>query len=579
MQIRKILTIGLIGCLLAVLVSLSSFIPSAETACSYASPGKKHLYWGDLHVHTSYSLDAYSYGTFSTPVEAYAFARGDESKLNNGAHIRIDRPLDFIAITDHAEWYDFLYLCSDPEKGDHESCRHLRNKASPEGGGELFGDYVVPSIARDQPEMLDICKADTATCKSASIAQWQRVQEEANTANDSCKFTAFIGYEWSATPGFSHTHRNVIFRSDQVPKQAFDYIRYPDLQELFRQLDASCKPSEGCDVITIPHNTNLGDGVSFDVEQETDRELALRARYERLIEIHQEKGNSECLAPLGVTDESDCNFEVRLTKNTRPTPKDGFNSQEWERMRASYVRGLLLKGLAAYRRSGDKERNPLQLGIIGSTDNHAATPGLVKESDWQGSVFGIGATATARSMSRPDWNPGGLVAVWAEENTRDSLFNAMKRREVYGTSGPRIRLKFGASLNPLTCNNSDSKPDIPMGGEFQAGYPFFQISVLQDEAPIDRIEVIKGSLVDGVFTEAIDVLWQGDGQHLCLDWQDDQLDSKSPAFWYVRVTEKPTLRWSAHLCRSAGQCDAFPGADVMTTERAWSSPIWYLPEY
>lgn len=573
---RKILTAGLAGLLFTVLAS-SALAESVKAACSYAVPDEKHLYWGDLHVHTSYSLDAYGYGTFSTPLEAYAFARGGESQLTNGTRVRIDRPLDFLAITDHAEWYDFLYLCSDPKKGEHQSCQHLRSKASPDGGSELFGDYVIPSITQDKPEMLDICKADPAACRNASLLQWGRVQEQANTANDPCRFTAFIGYEWSATSSFSHAHRNVIFRSDQVPDQAFDYIRYPDLQELFRQLDNSCKSSEGCDVITIPHNTNLGDGVSFDVEQETDRDLALRARYERLVEIHQEKGNSECLVPLGVTDESDCNFEVRLTKNTRATPKGGFNSQEWERMRAGYVRGLLLRGLAAYRRSGDKKRNPLKLGIIGSTDNHAATPGFVKESDWQGSVFGIGSIE--RSMSRLDWNPGGLVAIWAEENTRDSLFSAMKRREVYGTSGPRIRLKFGASLKPLTCDNPRSAPDIPMGGEFQSGHPYFQVNVIQDEAPIDRVEIIKGNLVGGVFTETAHVLWQGDGRHLCLDWQDGQLDSKNPAFWYVRVTEKPTLRWSAHLCRSVGRCDEFPGADVMTTERAWSSPIWYLPEY
>jgi hypothetical protein len=543
--------------------------------CEDTVTGRKNIYWGDFHVHTAYSLDAYSFGTMQNPAEAYEFARGKPMIMADGKRVQLDRPLDFTAVTDHSEWFDFLYLCTDPGMSEHPDCKNVRDHASPTGGLGLFRQYVVPSITYVEPQILGPCVDNAENCRKAYVTQWDRVQAQANAANEPCEFTSFVGYEWSATRNFRHTHRNVIFANENVPGEAFDYIRYPKLDQLFKLLDEHCKLADGCDVITIPHNTNMGDGTTFDVEQESERQLSLRSRFERLVEIHQEKGNSECLAPLGVTDESDCNFETRLTKLSSPATQEDYNSDEWEHMRATYVRGLLMRGLAAYRRSGSGANNPLQLGIIGSTDGHAATPGFVEESAWNGPVFGIGSFDKA--MARRDWNPGGLVAIRAEENTRESLFAAMKRREVYATSGPRIGLDFESDVSSLSCEAGGRPAAVTMGGDFSRGQPYFRLNVASDRVPLQQIEVVKGKLQDGIFRETVVTLWEGSATSQCIVWQDSEFVEEEPAFWYARVKEEATARWSAHHCRAKDRCDEFPGADVMIQERAWSSPIWYLP--
>ena len=560
---------------LAVLLVIGLTVKQARAAGCENAPENKEVYWGDMHVHTAYSLDAYGFGTFQSPAEANQFARGGEITMAHGKQVSLSRPLDFVAITDHAEWFDFLYLCTDPEQSDHPDCRILRDKASPTDGLSLFRQFVVPSITQRGPAALDICETSPDQCRQAYLSQWQRVQQQANEANDPCHFTSFIAYEWSATRNFRHTHRNVIFATDQVPEEAFDYIRYPGLQQLFGLLEEHCKPEDGCDVITIPHNTNMGDGTTFDVEEETDRQLALRSRFERLIEVHQEKGNSECLSPLGLNDESDCNFEIRLTRVSRPATVADYTSEEWERMRSTYMRGLLKRGLKAYKRSGANQQNPLQLGVIGSTDGHGATPGFTEEDTWEGPTFGLGSLDAA--MSRLDWNPGGLVAVWARENTRAALFDAMKRREVYGTSGTRIRLGFDADTGPISCETSSTAGTIPMGGEFSQGEPTFRIMASKDTTPLARFEIVKGTLSDGNYVEQVISTWEGDAVYHCVTWQDPDFDPAEPAFWYTRILEAPSRRWSSYLCQAQDRCDEFPGADAMTQDRAWSSPIWYLP--
>ena len=544
--------------------------------CEGSEEGKKRVFWGDLHVHTAYSLDAYSFGTANSPADAYAFARGQELSTADGNTVKLDRPLDFTAVTDHAEWFDFMYLCTDPSMEDHPDCNNVRANASLENGLTLFRQYVNPSITQAKPAPLAKCVDDEINCKQAYLTQWERIQKQTNEAYDRCHFTTFIGYEWSATKNFRHTHRNVIFGSDTVPSEAFDYIRYPTLEQLFELLNSNCLAKEGCDVITIPHNTNMGDGMTFDVEQSSDRHLTLRSRIERLIEIHQEKGNSECLAPLGITDESDCNFEVRLTKQSLPKEKHDYTSAEWEQMRGSYARSLLTRGLAAYKRSGEQKRNPLKLGLIASSDGHTSTPGFVEEALWHGPVFGMGNLD--RAASRRDWNPGGLVAIRAEENTRESLFAAMKRREVYATSGPRISLNFEAGFEELSCGTNSPEAQVLMGGEFSDGIPHFRVTANQDRIPLNEIEIIKGTLDDGLFIETVTSLWQGEKSTHCLLWYDDTFNKNEPTYWYVRVKESPSLRWFAYHCRRENRCEDFPDAEQQIRERAWSSPIWYLPD-
>lgn len=556
-------------------------VAAGTASCENHQNTGKQVYWGDLHVHTAYSLDAYGYGTVNTPADAFRFAKGDAVKLPGGGTAQLDRPLDFMAITDHAEWLDFLHICTDPGFSDHPTCQALRKDSSPESGGKVFGDYVIPSITKEEPAALAPCVEDPAGCKAASLSQWQRIQAQANAADEPCKFTALIGFEWSATRSYSHTHRNVVFRSDVVTPEAIDYIRYPTLEALFTELDRQCDRGQGCEVLTIPHNTNMSDGASFDVLTENDELRRARARYERLIEIHQEKGNSECLSPLGATDETDCNFEISLTRHSRPAKPADYSEAEWERMRAGYVRGLLLRGLEAAATSPvEDNEQPLKLGIVGATDTHAATPGYVEESLWQGSVFGIGNLD--RSMTRLGWNPGAITAVWAPENTRADIFDALHRRETYATSGPRIRLRFdaGEGGEPVQCDKlSDVAVPVAMGGDLPATTtaPRFRIRATADRQPLARIEIVKGFWRDGKQQQTVVDAWSGEGSDLCMVWQDPDFRTGEPAFWYARIKEKPSPRWSAHMCGKADRCDEFPGAETQVEERAWSSPIWHLP--
>ena len=570
------------------LLLAAGIVTADNNTCAIAGDDSKQVFWGDLHVHTAYSLDAYGYGTVHTPAEAFRFAQGEPLILPGGATAQLDRPLDFMAITDHAEWLDFLHICTDPGQSAHPTCQTLRKHSNPEGGSKVFGDFVVPSITREAPAALPPCEENPELCKTAGLAQWQRIQTQANAANKPCTFTALLGYEWSATRSFSHTHRNVIFRSDAVTATAIDYIRYPTLKDLFTELDRQCQKTDGCEALTIPHNTNMSDGASFDVLSEDADLRRMRAHYERLIEVHQEKGNSECLAPLGATDESDCNLEIQLTRHSRPAKPADYTPEEWEHMRAGYVRGLLLRGLEAAAMERDSQdsssESALKLGMVGATDTHAATPGFVDEALWQGSVFGIGSLE--RNMTRLGWNPGGLTAVWASQNTRGEIFDALHRREVYATSGPRIRLRFDAGIRKgrdkaaLTCNEiTDADVPVVMGGDIKParGKPLFRIQALADRNPIARIEIVRGTVLDGKPQQQVIGVWEGTARDVCAVWRDADYDRNAPTFWYARVQEVESPRWSALMCRKAGRCEEFPGADQLIRERAWSSPVWSLP--
>lgn len=566
--------------------TLPAAAPTARlgaVTCDGASPDVKHVYWGDLHVHTAYSLDAYGYGTIQTPADAYRFAKGERLQLASGA-VKLERPLDFMAVTDHAEWLDLMFTCSEPGFSNHPACKDMRAKSTQATGSQIFRDYVNPTITLAAPAQAQVCREDPKACLSALDGQWRRVQQQANAADEPCRFTAFVGFEWSATPNASHTHRNIIFANEHVTAAPIDYIRYPKTADLWETLDRQCRAADGCDAIAIPHNMNMGDGFNFDIETEDDRALALRTRYERLVEVTQEKGASECLAPYADRlTSTDCAFEPYITSRSRLKPLAEFSEAEWERMRSSYARGLLRRGVIAQKTRG---ANPLQVGFIGSTDAHTGLGGFVDEAQWQGSVFGIGNFE--RNMSRVGFNPGGIVGVWAEQNTRDSLFAALKRREVYATSGPRIRLRVhaAASNDGLSCDRPDTKAvnrrATPMGGALTrpGSAPVFRIEAVADQTPLARIEIVKGSTRDGgAFEERVDTVWRGakDGRRACVIWRDDRFDARQGAYWFARVIEAPTPRWSSIHCRREGRCAEFPGADTTVEERAWGSPIWYAP--
>ena len=429
--------------------------------CTPEADGELQLLFGDLHVHTAFSLDAYAFGTLATPREAYAFAKGQPLRLENGQIVEIDRPLDFTAVTDHAETWEITWSCTDPQYEDIPYCRDMRKLRDAGDGRGVFVNYLLPVVTNEPPAPAPFC--DEIDCNAATKSQWQRVQQAAQQANEPCEFTALIGYEWTATPQGRHWHRNVIFRSDQVPEQPFDYIRYPSVERLWSALAEHCRPEDGCDALAIPHNINWTDGGTFDVENDAPDVAALRARYERLAEIHQEKGSSECLPETRDGDRSDCGFElvpVNSAKERMLGPATDLDA-EWRAMRSGYYRSLLSSGLIAYEGS-DRKLNPLQLGAIGSTDGHFAAAGFTDEATFPGGVSALWLDPDTL-LASPLYNPGGLVAVWATENTRAGVFDALQSRSAYATSGTRIRMKFGTT-SADACDTPEIEFETTMGG-------------------------------------------------------------------------------------------------------------------
>jgi len=550
--------------------------------CNNSALGVKELYWGDLHVHTAYSLDAYAFGAIATPKEAYAFAKGQPLRLADGTTTSLKRPLDFAAVTDHDATYDVMYVCTDPMYADKAYCAAIRLALDGKGmlARHIFNTYLLPLVSDTPPEPAEICRKEGLDCAAASASQWRRTQFAANEANEPCAFTALIGYEWTPSPGGRHWHRNVIYRSERVPDQVFDYIRHPHVGALWQALAAACKTEDGCDVLTIPHNINWADGGTFEVERAPEAELAARARFERLAEIHQEKGTSECLPEDRNDASADCAFERLVTNSAKQYltgRADLTDAQIWANARSSYYRTLLGRGLVAYESSGG-QRNPLMLGAIGSTDTHFGTAGKVSSDDFFGGVSSLWLTDEQR-LGAPGYNPGGLVAVWAEENTRVAIFDALKARSAYATSGPRIRLRFGVGA-ANACEQATPK-FAPFMGELldSVESPIFTVQAARDRQPLARVDLIKGSLVNGEYQERTLTLAEfAEGRDtLCVSWRDPNHDPDSPAFWYARVLEQPTPRWTKHLCQRSGLCDQFPDQDVTVQQRAWSSPIWRLP--
>jgi uncharacterized protein DUF3604 len=555
---------------------------AATATCSNAVPGQKQLLWGDLHVHTAHSMDAWAFGATATPRDAYAFAKGQPLRLANGELKTIDRPLDFAAVTDHPETWDQMYTCTDPEYADTEHCNKLRDFHRNRQSARIFFDYLIPMVSSQPPSLPEFCD-DTGNCEVARYNQWRRAQFAANEADEPCEFSALIGYEWTASPGGRHWHRNVIFRGDAVTPQAYDYVRFPEIHSLWQQLDQNCLEEDGCQVLTIPHNINWADGgPTFAVETETDQQWALRTRYERLAEIFQEKGASECLPERAQDLDEDCDFNL-VHENAAKARLSGASSDSpaevWKQARSSYYRTLLGRGLLAYQ-SGTKRENPLMLGAIASTDTHFGTPGRVAEGDYSRGISTMFLT-DEEQLASVGFNPGGLVAVWAEENTRAGVFDALHRREAYGTSGPRIKLKFGvASKN--ACSVQDLTLKVPMGGtyETQPGEaPWFAVLAGKDDVPLAKIQIIKGEVKEGQLHEEVITVAAFDSgkSEACVVWQDSNFNGTTPAYWYARVLETETPRWSKRLCERNGLCEKFPEADQMVAERAWSSPVWHLP--
>ncbi len=637
-------------------------------ACSNHDPLRRP-HFGDLHVHSSYSFDSYISSQRNDPWDAYRFAKGEPLTLPDadGAQTlvaQLRRPLDFMALTDHAELLGEMNICtSDGFSLARYSPLCLMTRSDIIYLQFLAADWWKSAgVDRDASgERSYLCDLPGSDCPGSLLEFWGKLRQAAEEHYDrsaACRFTTFVAYEYSDAPQFKNLHRNVIFRNERVTPQPISAYETGsrNVPELWRRLQAECiDAGSGCDVLAIPHNPNLSAGWMFP-DPATLEEAQARRFFEPLVELTQHKASSECrydrLAGRGLdtTDEL-CTFEQNETDNLSslgvvfgemrapegaPVPIEAYG-------RRNMVRNVLKDGLLLGETQGV---NPFKLGFIGSTDTHSATPGAAEEDTYLGHL-GRRDAGYRNVQDHFEDNPGGLAVVWAEENSRDAIFEAMRRREAYATSGTRPIVRFfgGFDLDPNACAREDLvghgyAKGVPMGGDLVPGakgeQPRFLVSALKDAGSpghegldLERIQIVKGWLeADGSTHEAvIDVAGEpgthasvdpetcaptGEGRRqLCTVWQDASFDPGQPAFYYARVLENPSCRWSTLACQAAGvnpfsekcqdQADAAtesaqdagaigdvygrccldeaeqPFYSPVIQERAWTSPIWYQP--
>lgn len=631
--------------------------------CAHRDPLRMPLF-GDLHVHTAFSFDAYAYGVQTTPADAYRYAKGDaiphlpldEAGRMSGT-VRIDRPLDFLAVTDHAEYLGEVQLCTDESSASYASeyCKGVR------GGGLDVMRMIATALALDPAVRISpICPAGDAACIAATKIPWQRTIEAADAANDTssaCSFTALVGYEYSGSPNSSNYHRNVIFRSSNVPALPVSKFEAPLDWYLWQELDKVCSTAGGCDYLTIPHNTNLSNGRMLTPYADLPDTLEARRAYsearlerEPLLEIFQHKGNSECANGLpGILGAPDELCELEQIRRIGTPGRGGFVYFKDGELSFSepqdnptrycdegeigfggiigmgclhsndFFRTALLTGLSEENETG---LNPVKLGASASTDTHMSTAGGVDERNWTGHIYtewNRDGRLLEPSLipSGKDGNPGGLTGVYAIENTRDAIFDALKRREVFGTSGPRIQPRFFASwdFDGGMCEATDMleqaySQGVPMGADMAPApsadaKPRFLVTALKDSAPeatpLQKLQVVKGWIdADGapnyeVFDVAGDAETDagvdletgerfGDGHTtLCTVFEDESYDPSLNTYYYMKAVETPSPRWSLLDCVSYSDaerpdvCDQ-PNIATAINEQAWTSPIWFTPQ-
>jgi len=569
--------------------------------------------FGDLHVHTSWSIDAYAGENRLGPNAAYRFAKGEKVTLQTGEEAQLQAPLDFVALTDHAEGFEMHLPCTMVPGSPEFSVKRCQDVRSGDFDLATMLDQAFATAGvRPQPRVSDIC-GDDARCKSNEVDTWQRVQAVANAHNAPGRFTALIGYEFSSLlPEMGMLHRNVIFRGEEVTPHAISAIDVSNQKEFFDQLDAACEAP--CEVLTIPHNTNYSWGLMFSRADEdgsafTNEDLEKRARIERLFEVTQQKGTSECHLSIGATDE-DCGFGNMFAA----CEAEGDLRCATER---SFLRNILLDGLAL---EEERALNPYKLGVIGSTDTHTSDPGNTRSGiparfkPAEGIGFAVNRLLEAdHPVAGPirRFLPGGLAGVWAKANTREAIFDALQRRETFATSGSRLRIRFFAGDLPEDIGEQDNaialayELGVPMGADLGViGSPRFWVWASQDPngAPLDRIQVIKGWVEDGqqhqrvrdvvcssgrspnadgrcrATTASVDIdsceLKGGEGAaQLQKTFIDPDFSPEQNAFYYVRVLENPTCRWTTLLANSANE-DLPKDVPATEQERGWSSPIW-----
>ena len=585
------------------------------------------VFWGDTHLHTSLSLDARAFGVTLDPAEAYRFARGDEVTTSHGLKVKLSRPLDWLVITDHSDGMGAMNeivagnatLMRDPKLRDW-------NQRLNEGGETALKATmeVISTFAGLTGEAMPAAAVDPRFIQTV----WDEYLETAEAFNDPGTFTAMIGYEWTSTEGGNNLHRNVLYRdgirrAEQVlPFTAAESFNPEDLWKWMENYEERT----GGRIFTLAHNGNVSNGTMFPVETNpatgeplTAEYAAARAKWEPIYEITQIKGDGETHPLLSPNDEF-ADYETWDKANLGPVLKE-----EWM-IPLEYGREALKNGLKMEAELGT---NPYKIGLVGSTDSHTSLATASEENffgkhsgvepepeRWEHVVGDFGA------LKIVGWEmaASGYAGVWAEENTRRAIFDAMERKEVYATTGSRMTVRFFGGwefndsdiMSRLPADAGYAK-GVPMGGDLAeapegAEAPNFLVAALKDpySGNLDRIQIVKGWLdAEGNTQEKVyNVAWGGDrapdaegklppvgdtvdvasatwsntigASELATVWSDPDFDPSQSAFYYARVLEIPTPRWTAYdALRFGVEMDS--EVPMTTQERAYTSPIWYTP--
>ena len=590
-------------------------------------PGR--VFWGDTHLHTALSFDAGAFGNRLGVEEAYRFARGEEVTTATGLKAKLSRPLDFLVVSDHSDNMGFFpdllagapHLLSDPTGKDW----YDRIQA---GDGVSVALELIGLFSQGKfPEAL-MYTPDSKPYK----AVWAETVKLAEAFNDPGTFTAFIGYEWTSLVTGNNMHRVVVYRDDasrggqMVPCTTYPPSGSPNPRDLWTWLE-NFERTTGGDVLAIAHNGNLSNGIMFPLEAQYDgvdldqEYVEQRAKWERLYEVTQIKGDGEAHPFLSPDDEF-ADYETWAIGNL-----DVSVAKTDDMLAGEYAREALKRGLTIESTLGT---NPYKFGMIGSTDSHTslATAGednfFGKHSGAEPNPDRMGHLFMQSEEGKIEgWQvvASGLAAVWATENTREAIFDAMERKEVYATTGSRLSVRFFGGWDFTDADMNSRQPafagyqkGVPMGGDLPARSgdsksPTFMVYALRDAvgANIDRIQIIKGWLGNDRETheKVYDVVWSGersigsDGKlppvgntvdvenanwtntigasELTAVWTDPDFDAGENAFYYARVIEIPTPRWSTYEAYRFG-IPIPEGAPTATQERAYTSPIWYTPD-
>ncbi len=580
----------------------------------------KNAYFGDFHVHTNLSFDAFLFGTRRTPDEAYVFAKGGAIEHASGFMMQMKKPLDFQAVADHAFYLGMMReLWDETSKyGNHRLAETVRGSGVP--GSTAFTDVLVNVRKHARGEEVDDDLNDLEVRRDA----WEEIIAAAERHNDPGTFTTFIGYEYTSSgPESQNLHRNVIFRGSEHPDLPFSRLDSLNPEDLWAWMDGN--RANGMDAIAIPHNMNGSGGWMFEKTNQAgeaiDAEYAdLRMRNEPVVENTQVKGTSDTHPMLSPNDEW-ADFEImplRIASTLLSEPPGSY-------VRDAYLRGLVMEEAGGF--------NPYRFGVIGSSDTHNAAGSFEEDNYWsktgvndiqpqqRGSVPldepGPDGEPYANGSSKY-WGASGLAGVWAESNTRESIFDAFRRKETFSTSGPHIKVRFfgGYGLDESLVTAPDNierayATGVPMGSDLAPNgdsAPSFFVWAMRDpdSGSLQRLQIIKGWVDDGETSEQVYDIACSDGgtvdpsTHRCPDngarvdlatcaptpgkgaselatvWSDPDFEPDQHAFYYTRVLENPICRWSTWDAIRAG---VEPRPDMHSTiqDRAWSSPIWYTP--